>query len=87
MCFTGQSSAPCGDDDGDRHADGRDAVPQHADADAEREERQAALKHHVHREAEAAQRPQSQGGLQRGQDTHRAKLLHTHTHTHTHTHI
>lgn len=80
-CFTSQRSSCRGDDDSDHHADRRHAVPQHAHADAEREEWQAAFKHHVHGQAEATQGPQRQSGLQSGQDTHRGKILHTHSHT------
>lgn len=77
MCclFTGQRGSTGGDDHGNHHADGRPAVPQHAHADAECEERQAALEHDVHGKTEAAQGPHGEGGLQRGQDAHRAELL------------
>lgn len=73
--FTSECSSSGGDDHGDHHADGRHAVPQDAHADAEREERQAALEHDVHRQAEATKRPEREGGLQRGEDAHRAELL------------
>lgn len=75
--FTSQCSSGGGDDHSKHHADGRHAVPQHAHADAEREERQAAFEHDVHGQAEATQRPQRERGLQRGQDAHWAELLHT----------
>ncbi len=82
--FTSQCGSSGGDDHGGHHADGRHAVSQHTHADAECEERQAAFEHDVHGQAEAAQRPQSESGLQRGEDTHRAKLLHRERDTHCH---
>lgn len=81
--FTSECGSSGGDDHSDHHADGRDAVLQHAHTDAEGEERQAAFEHDVHGQAEASQRPQSESGLQRGEDTHRAELLHTDPETHT----
>lgn len=81
MCvFTSQRSSTRGDEHSGHHADGRHAVPQHAHADAEREERQATLEDNVHGQAEAPQGPQGEGGLQRGEDAHRGELLH-HTDT------
>ena len=74
--FTSQRGSSGGDDDSGHHADGRDTIPQHKHADAQREERQAAFEHDVHGQAEATERPQSQSGLQRGEDTHWGKLLH-----------
>ena len=68
--FTSQRGSSGGDDDSGHHADGRDTIPQHKHADAQREERQAAFEHDIHGQAEATERPQSQSGLQRGEDTH-----------------
>lgn len=81
--FTSQCSTTSGDEHGDDHADGRHAVPQHAHANAEREERQAAFEHDVHGQAETTQRPQSESGLQRREDAHRGELLHRQTDKHT----
>lgn len=75
VALTCQHGAPGGDGHRRHHPRRRQAVPQHAHANAEREERQAALEDHVHGQAEPTQRPEREGGLQRGEDAHRGELL------------
>lgn len=77
VIFTCQRCSGGRDRHGHGHADGGHAVPEHADADAEREERQAALEDHVHGQAETPQGPERQRGLKRGQDADRSELLRT----------
>lgn len=77
VIVTCQRRSGGGDRHGHDHADGGHAVPEHADADAEGEERQAALEDHVHGQAEPPQRPERQRGLEGGQDADRSELLRT----------
>lgn len=77
VTFTCQRRSGGRDGHGHGHADGGHAVPEHAHADAEGEERQAALEDHVHGQAETPQGPERQRGLKSGQDADRSELLRT----------
>lgn len=74
VCVRARVTRQCRSAGGDEHSHGdpdwRRSVTQHAHPDSERDERQAAFKHHVHGQAEAAQRPQGERGLQRGERAH-----------------
>lgn len=77
MILTCQRCSAGRDGHGHDHAGGGHAVPEHAHADAEREERQAALEDHVHGQAETPQGPERQRGLKSGQDADRCEVLRT----------
>lgn len=77
MILTCQRCSAGRDSHGHDHAGGGHAVPEHAHADAEREERQAALEDHVHGQAETPQGPERQRRLKSGQDADRSEVLRT----------